>query len=103
VERMVESALDILPADRLIGVELTGMGNDGVDAMVRLRERGGLTIAQDESTSVVFGMPAELIRRGGASIVLPSHQIAAQITQWLCSGEPKSAFKGRATHARAAN
>ena len=103
VQRMVESALDILPADRLIGVELTGMGNDGVDAMVRLRERGGLTIAQDESTSVVFGMPAELIRRGGATIVLPSHQIAAQLTQWLCPGEPKSAFKGRATRARAAN
>ena len=99
VQRMVESALDILPGDHLIGVELTGMGDDGVDALVRLRERGGLTIAQDEATSVVFGMPAELIRRGGATIVLPSHQIASQIVQWLCSSK-KSTSGGRMTHAR---
>jgi two-component system chemotaxis response regulator CheB len=64
-------------------VQLTGMGNDGAEAMARIHQRGGLTIAQDADTSVVFGMPNELIKLGGASMVLPSHAIAAQLTAWL--------------------
>jgi two-component system chemotaxis response regulator CheB len=87
VERLVMSALDVVPANRLIGVELTGMGDDGAAAMTILRERGGLTIAQDEETSVVFGMPNELIRRGGASVVLPCDKIAAQLVSWLGSAD----------------
>jgi two-component system chemotaxis response regulator CheB len=83
VERMVRSAMDVAPADRLMGIEMTGMGNDGVAAMVELKKRGGLTIAQDEETSVVFGMPRELIERGGASEILPDRLIAAQVMQWL--------------------
>ncbi|WP_236621572.1 chemotaxis-specific protein-glutamate methyltransferase CheB [Asticcacaulis benevestitus] len=83
VERMVQSALDIFPADRLIGVQLTGMGDDGASAMAQIQKRGGLTIAQNEDTCVVFGMPNELIKRGGASIVLPSHKIAGQLNTWL--------------------
>jgi two-component system chemotaxis response regulator CheB len=83
VTRMVESALTILPAERLIGVELTGMGDDGAKAMTELRRRGGRTIAQDEASCVVFGMPQELIRGGGASVVLPPQRIAAQLVAWL--------------------
>lgn len=83
VERLVTSALDLLPANRLIAVELTGMGNDGVEAMARVKQLGGLTIAQDEETSIVFGMPQELIRRGGATLVLPSQKIAQQLNSWL--------------------
>lgn len=83
VTRMVESAMNILPPERLIGVQLTGMGDDGAKAMTTLRGRGGRTIAQDEATSVVFGMPGELVRLGGASVVLPAHRIAAQLISWL--------------------
>jgi two-component system chemotaxis response regulator CheB len=83
VTRMVESALVILPPERLVGVQLTGMGDDGANAMAEMRRRGGRTIAQDEATCVVFGMPQELIRCGGASVVLPAQRIAAQLVAWL--------------------
>jgi two-component system chemotaxis response regulator CheB len=83
VSRMVESALANLPPERLVGVQLTGMGDDGAKAMADLRGRGGRTIAQDEATCVVFGMPQELIRRGGASVVLPAQRITAQLVAWL--------------------
>ncbi|MBP2666503.1 MAG: cheB1 [Firmicutes bacterium] len=64
-----------------IGVLLTGMGDDGADAMVNVRKAGGITIAEDESTAVVFGMPREAIERGGASIVAPSYRIAGEIVK----------------------
>ncbi|WP_247871688.1 MULTISPECIES: chemotaxis protein CheB [unclassified Azospirillum] len=83
VARLVDSAMRQLPADRLIGVMLTGMGNDGAAAMAELRRLGGRTIAEDESTAVVFGMPADLIRRGGADAVLPCGDIASQLLRWL--------------------
>ena len=83
VTRLVTSAMESVTADRLIGVLLTGMGDDGAAAMAELRRRGGRTIAQDEATSIVFGMPSELIRLGGAAVVLPSHAIAREITTWL--------------------
>ena len=51
---------------RLIGVLMTGMGRDGADAMTRLRKQGGRTIAEAESTAVVWGMPGELVKNGGA-------------------------------------
>ncbi|MBK1614306.1 chemotaxis response regulator protein-glutamate methylesterase [Rubrivivax gelatinosus] len=83
VEVLVNSALQHLPAARLVGVMLTGMGNDGAAAMGRLHAEGGRTIAESADTAVVFGMPAELIERRGASIVLPCTGIAAQLRIWL--------------------
>ncbi|MFL9829023.1 CheB methylesterase domain-containing protein, partial [Rhodoplanes sp. SY1] len=83
VARLVRSAMEVLEPRNLVSVQLTGMGDDGADAMVELRRLGGRTIAEDESTAIVFGMPAELIRRGGATTVLPSHRIASQLTSWL--------------------
>ncbi|MTJ79427.1 MAG: chemotaxis-specific protein-glutamate methyltransferase CheB [Telmatospirillum sp.] len=83
VSRLVDSALRTLPADRIIGVMLTGMGEDGAAEMTELRRRGGRTIAQDEASSVVWGMPGELVRRGGADVVLPSERIVAQLESWL--------------------
>jgi two-component system chemotaxis response regulator CheB len=83
VELLVESALRHLPAQRLVGVMLTGMGNDGAVEMARLHASGGRTIAEAAETAVVFGMPAELIERRGATLVLPSHRIAAQLRAWL--------------------
>ncbi|CAH2601428.1 Protein-glutamate methylesterase/protein-glutamine glutaminase 3 [Rhodovastum atsumiense] len=82
-DRMVASAMEHLPPARLIGVLLTGMGNDGAEAMTALHRRGGRTIAESEQTAAVFGMPAELIRRGGATEVLACDRIAAHLAQWM--------------------
>lgn len=69
VDRLVDSAMGQVPAGRIVGVLMTGMGNDGAAAMARLRTAGGRTIAQSEATSIVWGMPGELVRRGGAERV----------------------------------
>jgi two-component system chemotaxis response regulator CheB len=82
VELMGRSALEHCDPSRVVGVMLTGMGYDGADAFAEIKKRGGRTIAESESSAVVFGMPAELIERGGASLVLPSDKIAAQLISW---------------------
>ncbi|MGD1857506.1 MAG: chemotaxis-specific protein-glutamate methyltransferase CheB [Leptolyngbyaceae cyanobacterium] len=64
---------------RTIGVLLTGMGRDGADGMKAIADVGGLTIAQDEATSVVFGMPKEAIELGAAQKVLPIQSIGPMI------------------------
>jgi two-component system chemotaxis response regulator CheB len=53
------------------GALLTGMGTDGARGLLRMRERGALTLAQDEATCVVFGMPREAIRLGAAAQIVP--------------------------------
>jgi two-component system chemotaxis response regulator CheB len=83
VELLGRSALEHVEASRLVGVMLTGMGYDGADAFTEIRKRGGRTIAESKESSVVFGMPAELIERGGAQVVLASEQIAAQVALWV--------------------
>jgi two-component system chemotaxis response regulator CheB len=62
-----------------VGVLLTGMGNDGAQGLLELHQTGAHTIAQDEATSVVFGMPKEAIALGGASEVLPLGRIAGVV------------------------
>jgi len=62
-----------------IGVILTGMGDDGAEGLGEMREAGAHTIAQDEATSVVFGMPKEAIARGAVAEVLPLPDIAAAV------------------------
>ncbi|MGA1411677.1 MAG: chemotaxis-specific protein-glutamate methyltransferase CheB [Prochlorotrichaceae cyanobacterium] len=59
-----------------VGILLTGMGRDGADGLLSILEAGGITIAQDESTSIVFGMPKEAITLGAAQRVLPIDNIA---------------------------
>jgi two-component system chemotaxis response regulator CheB len=78
VDVMMASAVEAF-APRLVGVLLTGMGADGASGMVKIRKAGGATIAEHESTCVVFGMPAEAIARGGADHVLPCDLIASRI------------------------
>jgi two-component system chemotaxis response regulator CheB len=69
-----------------IGVILTGMGDDGAEGLLELREAGAHTIAQDEATCVVFGMPKEAIARGAAREVLPLGEIAAGVLGALRGG-----------------
>ena len=64
-----------------MGVVLTGMGNDGRRGIVEIKEKGGYTIAQSESTAVVFGMPQEAIKTGHVDKILPLNEIAGQITK----------------------
>ncbi|MVA12182.1 chemotaxis-specific protein-glutamate methyltransferase CheB [Agrobacterium vitis] len=75
VERMVRSAIKHVPAVDLVGVLMTGMGNDGAAAMTELRAAGGYTIAEAEETAVVWGMPGELVRLGGANEIKRVDQI----------------------------
>jgi two-component system chemotaxis response regulator CheB len=63
------------------GIILTGMGDDGAVGLKEMKDAGALTIAQDEETCVVFGMPKEAIKLGGADRVLPLDQIAPAILQ----------------------
>ena len=64
-----------------VAVLLTGMGKDGAEELRLLKERGALTIAQDEETSVVFGMPGEAVRLNAATYVLPPEKIAGTLTR----------------------
>ncbi|WP_426112900.1 chemotaxis-specific protein-glutamate methyltransferase CheB [Massilia sp. PWRC2] len=82
-ELLGRSALEQLEPANLIGVMLTGMGSDGAAAFTEIRRRGGRTIAESEASAVVFGMPAELIKRDGATVILPADKIAAQVNAWL--------------------
>jgi two-component system chemotaxis response regulator CheB len=84
VDVLVDSAMKLLPAAQIVGVQLTGMGNDGARAMAELKSRGGRTIAESQETAVVFGMPQELIELGGASLVLPCTDVARQLCHWIC-------------------
>jgi len=75
---LLSSAADVYGANS-IGIILTGMGDDGVIGMKKIKEAGGLTIAQDEKTSVVFGMPKVAIESGCIDKVLPIHDISKAI------------------------
>ena len=80
-----------------VGVILTGMGDDGAEGLAEMREAGAQTIAQDEATSVIFGMPKEAIARGAATHVLPLQEIAPAVLR-MTSGnrqpnrDPRAAF-----------
>ncbi|MFI4950492.1 MAG: chemotaxis protein CheB, partial [Caulobacterales bacterium] len=60
---------------------MTGMGDDGAKAMARLHAEGGRTIAESEETAVVWGMPGELVKAGGADVVAPLHRIAERLRE----------------------
>jgi two-component system, chemotaxis family, protein-glutamate methylesterase/glutaminase len=62
-----------------IGVIMTGMGDDGAKGLLEMKEAGAKTIAQDEKSCVVFGMPKEAIKLGASDFVLPLEQIANQV------------------------
>lgn len=69
-----------------LGILLTGMGRDGAAGLKKLRAAGGMTIAQDKESSVIFGMPAEAIRLGAAEYVLSPVQISEMIRSLAAAG-----------------
>ncbi|PKN53026.1 MAG: chemotaxis response regulator protein-glutamate methylesterase [Deltaproteobacteria bacterium HGW-Deltaproteobacteria-13] len=71
-----------------MGVLLTGMGSDGADGLLAMRQNKAYTIAQDEASSVVYGMPGEAVKLGAACEILPLNEISDHIIKRL-SGEEK--------------
>ncbi|KDP86343.1 protein-glutamate methylesterase/protein-glutamine glutaminase [Cupriavidus basilensis] len=68
-----------------IGVMLTGMGKDGAQGMLRMREAGAYNLAQDESSCIVFGMPKEAIAAGGVHEVVPLHAMSQRVMARLAT------------------
>ncbi len=84
VDRLLISASDAC-GERLVAIIMTGMGDDGAQAIRRVRERGGRTIAESAQTAIIFGMPNEAIKTGCVDQVLPLGEIPGAI-QRLCAG-----------------
>lgn len=73
---------------RAVGVLLTGMGRDGAAGLAELRQRGATTIAQNEASSVIFGMPGEAVKLGAAHHVLPPEGIVALLASLVGAKPP---------------
>jgi two-component system chemotaxis response regulator CheB len=86
VDVLFRSAANVAGANAL-GIILTGMGKDGVQGMLEMKQAGSHTIAQDEASCVVFGMPKEAIAAGGVREVLPLQNIARRTMEYLSSRE----------------
>lgn len=83
VGRMVSTALSVVAPERLIAVQLTGMGDDGAREMAEVHARGGRTIAQSEDSCVVYGMPRALVLRNAATAVLSHERIGRRLMAWV--------------------
>lgn len=81
VEVMFNSVADCA-GPNAAGVIMTGMGKDGAAGLLRMRQAGATTFAQDESSSVVWGMPKEAVNLGAATEVIPLDEIAGQLVAW---------------------
>lgn len=89
VDVLFRSAANCAAANSL-GVIMTGMGDDGAAGMLEMHAAGARTIAQDEESCVVFGMPREAIARGGVDEVVPLEGIAGRLMSWLASHGKRS-------------
>ena len=81
VDRLVQTAMEVVPAHRLVGVLMTGMGDDGARQMLRLHQAGGRTLAEAEESAVVWGMPGALVRAGGAGDIVPLDGLARRLLE----------------------
>lgn len=97
VDVLFQSAASLRASVPMVALLLTGMGSDGADGMVALREAGAVTIAEDERSCVVFGMPAAAIARGGAMHVVARNAMPRLIAESL------SAPRRRGTALRASD
>jgi len=82
VDEMFFSALDILPSQKTMAVLLTGIGDDGAMGMVELKKRGFYTLAQNEQSSPVFGMPKVAYEKGGVDKMLDFDDILREIINY---------------------
>jgi two-component system chemotaxis response regulator CheB len=73
----------------VVGVIMTGMGDDGARGMLEMKQAGAFNIAQDESSCVVFGMPASAMKLGGVDRIMPLHAIAPEVVR-LCHLDSRS-------------
>jgi len=96
VDPLFQSAADCAGAHAIAGI-LTGMGKDGADGLLRLREKGATTFAQDEATSVVYGMPRVAWENGGAQRQLPLEKIAEFLIRASISSPAQTASPAPAT------
>jgi two-component system chemotaxis response regulator CheB len=87
VDVLFESVAQVARGDAL-GAILTGMGSDGAEGLLKMKRAGARTLAQDEASCVVFGMPREAIRLGAVDRVAPLDRVAAELTA-LCAGLAK--------------
>ncbi len=78
-----------------VGAILTGMGADGAQGLNQMRQAGARTLAQDESSSIVFGMPMEAIKCGAAETIVPLDQVAA--TMMRMAQQPVNKVHGNPT------
>lgn len=67
VDEMFDSALKVFPANKIFAVLMTGIGDDGADGMVKIRQGGGYTVGESEDSCTVYGMPKVAFERGGVS------------------------------------
>ena len=86
VDEMFHSCAEHCPRE-VAGVLMTGMGSDGVEGLLALRQAGGITLAQDEASSVVFGMPRVALERGAADVALPPRELARALARLWAKGE----------------
>jgi two-component system chemotaxis response regulator CheB len=93
VDILFDSAVQAGAAPHAVAALLTGMGTDGAAGLLRLRQEGAATIAQNEETCVVFGMPREAIRQGAVQHVVPLEDIGPRLEQ-LLSNPPVMAKHG---------
>ena len=85
VDELFESVAEYAGANA-VGVILTGMGSDGAAGLRMMRDAGARTIAQDEASSVVWGMPGEAVKREAAEFVLPLESIAEKAMRLVAEG-----------------
>ena len=78
VDVMMNSVATIKSMNKL-GVILTGMGSDGTEGMINIKDNKGYNIAQNEETCVVYGMPKSVVRKDAANKILPLNEIASEI------------------------
>lgn len=82
IDALMLSAAEVYK-EKAIGIVLTGMGKDGTYGITKIKQTGGYTIAQDEKTSVVFGMPKEAIKSGNIDRVVPIHEVGNFVVSCL--------------------
>jgi len=83
IDLTFRSVASIVPAERIIATIMTGMGADGAQALLEIKNKGGQTIAESEETAVVFGMPKEAIHLNAAQYILPSYEVGKKIRNLL--------------------